>query len=79
MSMPASSVPTQKAVETLVDPAESAPSPTQEYLNGISPVTALRLGTLLTRDNIGWTVVGLVAADYFGITNQLLGLVGNVC
>lgn len=55
------------------------PAPTQEFLNGISPVTAVRLGTLLTRENIGWTLVGLVAADYFGITNQILGLVGNVC
>ena len=80
MTMPIASVPTQKAVEPSVDPAESAPTPTtQQYLNGVSPVAGARLAYYLSKENLGWSLLLLFAADYFGLTNQILGMVGNVC
>lgn len=63
------------------EPEISASTPTSEYANGlgISPVAAMRLSTLLTRDNIGWSLVAIVAADYFGITDQLMSVILGVC
>ena len=77
MTMPEASVPTKQAVDPSIDLAESAPTTT--FQNGTAPITMIRFTQLLTRENIGWTLVALVAMDYFQITNQVLGLVSNVC
>lgn len=66
----------QKDVESSVDLTESAPT---TFQNGTAPITMLRVTQLMTRENIGWTLVALVAMDYFQITNQVIGLVSNVC
>lgn len=70
------SVSNHPALEPSVDSAESAPT---TFQNGTAPITMIRLSQLMTRENIGWTLVALVAMDYFQITNQVLGLVSNVC
>lgn len=62
------------------DPSVGIPEPAPAtFQNGTAPITMLRLSQLMTRENIGWTLVALVAMDYFQITNQVLGLVSNVC
>ena len=63
------------------DPKSSPPPLHSEHANGlgISPVAATRFAALLTRENIGWSLVGLVAADYFGITDQVLAVILGVC
>jgi hypothetical protein len=63
------------------DPEIVASTPPSTHANGlgISPVAAMRISTLLTRDNIGWSLVAIVAADYFGITDQLMSVILGVC
>ncbi len=71
-------IPTKNDIE---DPESSPPPLHSEHANGlgISPAAATRFAALLTRENIGWSLVGLVAADYFGITDQVLAVVLGVC
>lgn len=76
MVSPLPSSPNHEDKDPSVDQLESAPT---TFQNGTAPITILRLTQLLTRENIGWTLVALVAMDYFQITNQVLGLVSNVC
>jgi len=76
MVSPLPSSPNHEDIDPSVDQLESAPT---TFQNGTAPITILRLTQLLTRENIGWTLVALVAMDYFQITNQVLGLVSNVC
>ena len=70
---------------TTVDDPESSPPPLpseqESYPNGLgmSPAAFMRFSALLTRENIGWSLVMLVAADYFGITDQLMAVVLGVC
>jgi hypothetical protein len=73
-SLPSGSQP--QKVDPSVELPDSAPT---TFQNGTAPLTAIRFAQLLTRENIGWTLVALVAMDYFQITNQAFGLVSNVC
>ena len=66
------------------DPKSSPPplhSEEKSFANGLgmSPAAAMRFSALLTRENIGWSLVMLVAADYFGITDQVMAVVLGVC
>ena len=79
MVSPLPSVPTQQDIDPSVESTDSAPTPTQQYLNGVSPVAGARLAYYLSKENLGWSLLLLFAADYFGLTNQILGMVGNVC
>lgn len=63
-------------IDPSVELPDSAPT---TFQNGTAPITMIRLSQLMTRENIGWTLVALVAMDYFQITNQVMGLVSGVC
>lgn len=79
MVSPLPSASNQPDVDPSVESADSAPTPTQQYLNGVSPVAGARLAYYLSKENLGWSLLLLFAADYFGLTNQIIGMVGNVC
>lgn len=89
MVSPLPSVTNHEDIDPSVDFTESAPTPTQSttnpqgsvvaYANGVSPVAGARLAYYLSKENLGWSLLLLFAADYFGLTNQIIGMVGNVC
>ncbi len=76
MVSPLPSESNQQDIDSSVELSDSAPT---TFQNGTAPITIYRLTQLLTRENIGWTLVALVAMDYFQITNQVMGLVSGVC
>ena len=51
----------------------------QEHSAQLSPVAMARVAQLATRENIGMTLIAIVAADYFGITERLLNVILGVC
>lgn len=78
-----SPLPNQQQGEDTLDENTSShvlktPAPIQ-YLNGISPVAASRLSYYLTKENLGWSLLLLIAADYFGISSQVLGMASTIC
>ena len=83
MVSPLPSVPTQQDIDPSVESTDSAPTSTSQsvaaFSNGVSPVAGARLAYYLSKENLGWSLLLLFAADYFGLTNQILGMVGNVC
>lgn len=51
----------------------------EEHSAQLSPVAMARVAQLATRENIGMTLIAIIAADYFGITERLLNVILGVC
>ena len=56
---------------------ESGPS---SFGNGTGlSLNQARLANVLTKDNIGWVLILMLAGEVFGVTDRALMLLGGVC